>query len=375
MLNLGGKRAGFLAVGFFFGVWILGAAPAMPATPPHTLASVPYSLVNGPFGAAGAKGWYPGAAGTASADSMHDFTALKVPCLSNGGAGSSNGSTCNVNAAGAIIVNEADNTGSSSDVIRISASAPPGYLVRLYAASACSGGGTNAPRCTQGNPLTLQSTNGGSVNAVATVLSGAAYYYEAVYNASGDSATPFTAYVAKITAAGRGGAGKGADSNDTYNVLYPGGVVRLTNGVSVTTANCRAAEPDSPPVGVACRGAELRYTIAYENVVPADVASNLGTEPAFAYGPLFTAPGSLLITDDGTAFPNGAAGQNNWTTYTGDIAAAATDTTSKTLFMYFPSGLMTFSADQTKFICQIGGARFQLPPGGSGTVAFTAVVK
>jgi hypothetical protein len=361
--------SGLVAAGFFFGPGALGAdlGQAAPDIPAPT-----YSLVNGPYGSAGATGLYPGALG--SADNMLDFTALKVPCVSNGGAGLNDGSTCSVSATPAIVINEIDNTGSSSDVVKITASAPPGFAVRLYAASACTGGGSAPPICRQGPAMTAQSADGASVTASASVSSGAAYYYEAAYNASGNSAAPFKGYLARITAAGRNGAGTGADENDTYNVLYPGGVVKLTNGVAASTANCRLQD-DSPPVGVACRGAVLTYTIEYENVVPAAVASNLGTEPAFAYGPCYTAPGSLLITDDGTAFPNGAAGRNNWPTYTGDIAAAATDTTSNTVYMYFPSGLMTFSAGQTKFITQIGGARFQLPPGGKGTLAFTAVVK
>lgn len=370
MLNPGRTRGGLLAVGFFFGVWAVCAVPAVAGPDAQTVA---YSLANGPYGAAGATGWYPGAAGAANADDMHDFTALKVPCVSNEGAGSSNGSTCIVSATGAIVINETDNTGSSADVVKITASAPPGFAVRLYAVSGCSGGGTAAPDCSQGSALTAQSTDGGSVSASATVLSGAAYYYEAAYNARDNSATPFTAYVAKITAAGRDGVGTGDDSNDTYNVLYPGGVVRLINAATASTTNCRMQE--TTPAGGACRGAVLSYTIAYENIAPAEVASNLGTEPAFAYGPCYTAPGSLLITDDGEAFPSGAAAPNNWLTYTDAIAAAATDTTANTVFTYSPSGLATFSASQTKFIAQIGGPGYQLPPGGSGTVAFTAVVK
>lgn len=371
MLNPGFNRfVVVVAVGFFFGVWSLDANAA-PTTTAQDATSATYSLVNGPFGSAAATGLYPGASGRAT--DMLDFTALKVPCLSNEGA-VSNGLTCILSATSVIVINELDNTGSSSDVVKITASAPPGFAVRLYAATACSGGGSSAPRCTQGNALTNRSTNGGRVNAAVTMHSGAAYYYEAAYKAIDNSAIPYTAYIAKITAAGRDGAGAGADANDTYNILYPGGVVRLTNGVTATMTNC-LTQGNAPLVGAPCRGAELRYTIAYDNVVPVHVALNLGTEPAFAYGPCYTAPGSFIITDDGQAFPSGAAGPNNWLAYTGDIAAAATDTTTNTVFTYFPSGLVVYSTGQTKFVAQIGGADYQLPPGASGTVVFTAIVK
>ncbi len=133
-------------------------------------ATVAYSLRHGPYGNAGATGWYPGATGTPNADTSHDFTASTVPCTSNGGTGV-NSLPCAVSSSGVAVINEILNTGNSSDSIQIAATAAAGYMVQLYAASSCSGGGSTTPSCTQGSALTSQSTSGGSVSATVTVAS------------------------------------------------------------------------------------------------------------------------------------------------------------------------------------------------------------
>lgn len=331
-----------------------------------------FSLTHGPYGLANATGWYPGATGSPSADNMHDFTALNVPCTSNSSAGV-NGLSCSVSSTGVIIINEVDNTGNSADNIKITAQAPAGYQVQLYIATSCSGGGSSVPSCTQGGSLTTQSASAGSVNATVAVAAGAAYYYEAVYNAASNSATPFTAYTTQITAAGQSGSGTGGDTNDTFNVIYPGGVIQITNSVTVSNTNCPAGE--SPSNSLACPGGTLSYGVTYANVVPTNVAANLGSEPAFATNPLYSAAGTLVITDDGTANPSGATAQNNWSTYTNGIQLAASDTTANTVITYFPAASTTFAPSQTKLTAQIGGASYKLAPGGFGTITFTVVVK
>ena len=328
---------------------------------------------NGPFNNPDATGSYPAASnsGAAAATSSLDFTALGIPCSSNS-ASSVNGQSCTV-AANTIIVNSLKNEGNSQDTIKLTATAPSGWTVRLYNATGCADFiGTS---CTQGSAITSTSSAGGSVNGTVVVPSGTSVYYEAVYNATSNSATPFTGVDASITAAGQSGNGTGSDTNDTHNDLYPGGVVKLTNSVSVTSTNCPAGI--SPSNSGVCPGGTLQYSIAYLNVAPAAVISNLGTEPAFAYNALYTNTGSLVITDDGQANPSGASAANNWVTYTNGIQAAASDTTSSTVFTYYTAGGSTTSSfpGPAKVTAQVGGSSYQLVPGASGTISFTAVVK
>jgi hypothetical protein len=246
--------------------------------------------------------------------------------------------------------------------------------VQLFNASSCSGGGSTWPTCTQGSSITSLSTSGGSVSGTASVASGATLSYEAVYTASGNSATAFTAYTTKITAAGQSGSGTGTDTNDTYNTVYPGGVMKLADAVTATTTNCPAGE-SAPPSGLACPGGTLSFTIAYANQVPVAVDGNKGTEPTFAYNSCYAAAGSFIITDDSAANPSGATAANNWVAYGNNLAAAVTDTTAGTIITYYPSASTTFSAAQTKFTAKIGGNAHQVVPGDSGTVTFTVVVK
>ena len=211
------------------------------------------------------------------------------------------------------------------------------------------------------------------MNGTVSVASNTSLNYEAVYNATSNSATSFTAYTTRITAAGQSGSGTGTDSNDTYDTLYPGGVVQITDSVSVTTSTCAA----SPSNSGACPGSTLTYSLAYQNVVPAAVASNLGTEPTFAYYALYTSAGSLVLTNNSATNPPAATSANNGSTYTNGIQAAASDTTANTVFTYYTSGGSVTSTfpGPTKLTAQIGGASYQLAPGGSGTITFTAVVK
>ena len=84
-----------------------------------------------------------------------------------------------------------------------------------------------------------------------------------------------------------------------------------------------------------------------------------------------------MITDDGQANPSGASAANNWVTYTNGIQTAASDTTSNTVFTYYTAGGSTTSSfpGPAKITAQVGGASYQLAPGGSGTISFQTIVK
>jgi hypothetical protein len=190
--------------------------------------------------------------------------------------------------------------------------------------------------------------------------------------------TPFTIYDAKLTASGT--LGTGVDTNDTHNDLIPGGVVKLTNSLSVTSPNCPSGEN---PFNVnVCPSGTLTHSIGYVNIVPFATIANLGGEanPFFASNACYTNAGALIITDDGAIFPSGATAANSWTANTNGIAAAATDTSgdhtsASTIFTYFPLNQTTFAANQNKLTAKIGGAGYQFAPGSSGTITFSTVVK
>jgi hypothetical protein len=289
------------------------------------------------------------------------------------------GSTlCTVPASGVIVPNTVENTGSSSDTITLTAYAPTGWTVQLYNAT-CPTSSGSVPSCTQGASITSASSAGGNVAGSVTVAAGASLTYEAVYKAS-NGVTPFVGVDGKITATGTGGGA--ADTNDTHDDLYPGGVVTLTNSVSVTSSNCPSGASPSPPAGTVCPGGVLHYALAYANVAPAAaVGVNVGTEPAFAYAALTMTAGAL--TDDGTA-----AG-NTWGADSFGLNAAATDTTSGTTFAYyacttscassssFASGTYpSITAGPNKFIATIGGSpSYQIVPGASGTISFNVTVR
>jgi hypothetical protein len=332
-----------------------------------------YQVGNGPFNNPDATGSYPVApnSGAAAATSSLDFTALSVPCTSNA-ASSVNGLPCTVG-TNTIIVNSVKNEGNAQDTIKLTAQAPAGWTVQIYNATGCTA--FTGTGCTQGSSIAGPSSTGGSVNGTLVVASGASAYYEAVYNATGNSATPFIGVDTTVTASGQSGAGTGTDTNDTHDDLYPGGVVKLTNSVSVTTTNCPAGM--SPSNSGVCPGGKLMFSVAYQNIIPTATSSHLGTEPAFAYNACYASAGGLLITDDGQANPSGAPSANNWVTYTNGIQAAATDTTSNTVFTYYTAGGSTTTTfpGPAKVTAQVGGASYQLTPGQSGTISFTAIVK
>ena len=97
------------------------------------------------------------------------------------------------------------------------------------------------------------------------VASGASVNYLAVYTATG--VTPFAPQTFDVTAKGTSGGGAGSESNDTYDVLYPGGALKLAKSVVATTTNCPAGTTPSGPANgsttAVCPGGVLTYSLAY----------------------------------------------------------------------------------------------------------------
>ena len=361
--------------------------PSSGVTPPggasntaSSQAATAGAVVNGPFGQPGATGSYPAAPnnGSAAATNNLDFTAVGFAC-SNGGAINNGSFTCNVPAAGVQVVNSIQNTGNVSDTFTLQATAPAGYTVQLYAATSCPAlpySGTSLPTCTLGSALTGVSSAGGTVSgSIGSVASGAYFHYIAVYKAA-SAVTPFVAVDSTLTATGTfGGA---ADTNDTHDDLYPGGAVKLTAAVSVTSTNCPAGASPAPPAGTVCPGGVLQYTVTYLNVAPAAVApggTNAGTEPAWALAGITTGAGTLALTEDGNA------SGNSWGTNTFGLNAAPSDTTGGTTYTYLPSGTFAsgaypaITAGPSSFVATVGGAAFKLQPGLTGTITFNVTVK
>ena len=319
-------------------------------------------------------GSYPAAPnnGAAAANSSNDFTAIAVPCTNAGGS-VNNGSTCTVG-SNVTIINTVANAGDALTTVTLSADAPPGWTVQLYNASACAGGGTTWATCTQGTSIAGPSTAGGIATGTITVVSGSRTPYEAVYNASGNSATPFAAADTVITATGYLAAA-GSDTNTTHNDLYPGGVLQLSQTVAVGSTGCPAGI--SPTNLGACPGGVLDYTLTYTNIAPAlSTGTNVGTEPAFAYNALISAAGGGVITVSGTA------ANNSWGTYTFGLNAAPVDSHGTATFV--PSGgggvyasgtYPSITAGYTQFIATLGGSGFQVPAGYTGTITYNVTVK
>jgi hypothetical protein len=325
---------------------------------------------NGPIGSPTSTGSYPAApnSGAASPTDSLDFTTVGFVCAN--GSAVNNGSTlCTVPTVN--VPNTLKNTGSATDTKTLTAYAPTGFKVQLFSTSSCpTGPYTTVPSCTLGSSISSLSSAGGSVTSSGISLaSGATYNYVAQYTAA-SGVTPFTAVDGKLT--GAGSVGTGGDTNDTHDDLYPGGVIKLTKLVSVTSTNCA----NSPPAGTVCPGGVLQYSEAYTNIAPsAAVNTNVGTEPSFAYAALKTGAGQVAITEDGNA------SGNNWATDSFGLSAAPSDTTSGTTYSYsgasgFASGTYpSITAGYTKFIATIGGASATLAPGASGTITFNVTIR
>jgi hypothetical protein len=339
-------------------------------------ATVAYSVLNGPMNNPGATGSYPAPPNNATpTPSLNlDYTAVNATC--NGAASVyGGGANCTIATGGIIIPNTVNNTGNTADTITLTAYAPAGWTVQIFNPLLCtpSTPGAVVPSCTLGTSITgAASTSGGSISGTVLLASNASLTYVAQYIA-GAPVTPFVGVDGKITAAGVTGGGTGADTNDTHDDIYPGGVIQVSDSVA-TSSNCPAAAPALPGTAT-CPGAVLTYSIAYQNMAPALAMTNKGSEPSFAYAALNLTGGTLLLTTDG------AAAGNSWASYSFGLNALPTDTTSNTIFTpangtaYASGTYPGMTAGYTKFTAQVGGAAGVVNAGASGTITYSVTVK
>jgi hypothetical protein len=353
--------------------------PSTGTTPPggasNTVSSQAYpqwTVYNGPYNLPAATGNYGGGAST----NMLDFTEYGFACTVT----PATGGTC-TNASITIPMTVQNTSTKAEPLVNLTATAPPsGWTVAFYAASACAGGGATFPSCTKGS----------SITSFTNVASGASVTYLAVYTATNVAA--FTPQAFDITATGTGGTGTGAETNDSYDVLYPGGALKITKSVVATTTNCPAgASPVGPANGsttAVCPGGVLTYSLAYQNLAPAGLATGgtgLGTEPAFATNSINLS--SVLLTEDGSASCSSGctAYTNNWGSNTYGLNAAPADSlyTTKTTFTpssgtaYASGTYPTMTAGYTKFTAGLNatGTPATVKPGDSGTITFNVTVK
>ncbi|MGB8267744.1 MAG: hypothetical protein WCE44_15580, partial [Candidatus Velthaea sp.] len=359
---------------------LANTTPSTGTTPPggasNTISTQAYPqwvIYNGPFGNPAATGNYTGG----TADNMHDFTEYGFTCTATP---ATNGTCTNAGTIAIPMTVQNASTTLEAAINLTTSAVPSGWTVAFYAIGTCTGGGATFPSCTQGSAIT------GFTN----VASGASVNYLAVYTATG--VTPFAPQTFDVTAKGTSGGGAGSESNDTYDVLYPGGALKLAKSVVATTTNCPAGTTPSGPANgsttAVCPGGVLTYSLAYQNLAPAGLAtggSGLGSEPAFATNSINLS--SVLLTEDGSAScaTGCTAYTNNWATNTYGLNAAPVDSLygSKTTFTpsagsaYATGTYPSMTAGYTKFAATLNatGTPATVKPGDSGIITFNVTVK
>jgi hypothetical protein len=194
-----------------------------------------------------------------------------------------------VTTAGGVVVftNTVQNTGNANDTVTLSApTVPAGFTVEISTAGAA-GPYTDV---TSGGTTTLALNFGASANIHVRVTAPAG---RAVL-------TAFSTVVRATSGI------TNTNSNDTIDRLYTG-FIRLTKSATVTNGTGVGGAGDAVP------GAEIEFVIAYENIMTA-VAPGSGNSSLSAE--------NLVITE------NGAAGANNWATYTTQVVGSASDVNS-----------------------------------------------
>ncbi len=278
--------------------------------------------------------------------------------------------------------------------ITVTASAPvtpTGWTVQV-----CPDSGSNAPNCAF--TTTAGGTCSPNANQWVTSVSTAAatnsmtycYFsqnvnggapqlvkYWTVYTGPTGTYTAFARYDAVVTASDDQAS---PAMNRTHDELYAG-YIPVGKSSTVISSGCPGTNQGTT-AGV-CAGGVIQYTVNYANIV---AGGGMGTEgQALAPFPA-PSPGSLKITDDGSA--NGS----NWATYTNGLTEALSaglttstqancgknanscgDTTAGTTCTYTGAGGSVTVG--TKFVCTIGGSSFQLfPPGLSGKTSSGSLV-
>ena len=235
------------------------------------------NVLIGPQGAPGASG--PGGNNT-------DFTERSV---NTGIAGVAPGGS--TTAGGVLVfVNTVQNTGNANDTFTLSApTVPAGFTVEISTAGAA-GPYTNV---TSGGTTTLAVNFGQTADIHVRVTAPAGQTVLTGFSAIIQAASGLTP----------------ANTNRTIDRLFTG-FVRLTKSATVANATGVGGATDAVP------GAEIEFVILYENVMTA-VAAGSGNSSLSAQ--------NLVITE------NGAAGGNNWATYTTQVVGSASDTNGGTI--------------------------------------------
>jgi hypothetical protein len=130
-----------------------------------------------------------------------------------------------------------------------------------------------------------------------------------------------------------------ANTNETIDRLYTG-FIRLTKTATVANGTSKGGATDAVP------GAVITFSVAYANL-----ASTGGTNCVTLNA------GNLVITEDG------AAGANNWATYTSQVVSSATDSRG---------GSITGDAANSTALTDTVAS---LPAGQSGTFSFQRLIK
>ena len=333
------------------------------------------TVVVGPLNFPSATGSYPAAPnnGTGSASNNLDYTAAGFVCAN--GASINNGTfTCAIPTTGITVPGTYQNSGNGPDTLTLSVFAPTGFTAQAFQATSCSSAITslNNTGCQLGAAITGVVASGTSGNGpLGSVPSQGLGNYVVVYkpSTSTSAVAPFTAIDSVITVLGSQGATVSTDANTTHIVLYPGGPIALTKSQAIVT-NCPTGSTGQT-AGAVCPGGTITYTVLYLNGAPATVVaggSNVGTEPAFAYNAITTpasGAGVFVVSEDG------AAGTNNWATYTNGLTAAPT-TTGTTTFTFAYAPTAGTASGSSKFTATANGA---ITAGSTGTIVFSAIVK
>ena len=318
------------------------------------------SVYNGPFANPAATGSYNGAA---AVNNSNDFTAVAyspaafVP--TNTSATGVTGNALGATATGAYVVfqNTLQNQGNAADNITVSAVAPTGWTVAIFAAGA---NVTTATPLSGAAAATASATFTAVPSGPATATTNEVNYQVVYYpNAA---ATAFTTYDSVVTATS---GNTPAVNNTTHDESVIGGPLALTKTQTLDATTCTG--------GVAVPGCIIKYAVTYtNNALPASQcpATPPTTFPSYDSGYFVK---GLTITE------NGKTGPNTWgatyTTSTGAMAgnttglnAPATDTFASTTFTGNTAGSYAFTAT-------IGGTSgLILAPGCTGTVRFAVTV-
>ncbi|MCA1614085.1 MAG: hypothetical protein LC800_08025, partial [Acidobacteria bacterium] len=261
----------------------------------------------------------PGATGPTDQDD--DFTERSV---NTGIAGVAPGG---VTTAGGVItfVNTVQNTGNANDTFTLTApTVPAGFTVEISTAGLA-------------GPYTTVS-GGGSTTLALNFGQSADIHVRVTAPAGQTVLTGFSAVLQAASGLPSGG------TNRTIDRLYTG-FVRLVKSATVTNATGVGGATDAVP------GAQIEFVVAYTNVMTA-VAAGSGNSSLTA--------SNIVITEDG------AAGANNWATYTTQVVGSASDVNTTGT----PGSITGDSAGSNVLTDTIAS----LPAGGSGTFRFRRVI-